>query len=78
MKKKIKLPNVTLLAASSVMIDLVQDALKISSYEVDFASIKLLSSSKPKIKFPEIEYIHIPEMDLDGYCKFLDIFQPPP
>tara|TARA_Y100000590_G_scaffold424230_1_gene530864 strand:+ start:1215 stop:1922 length:708 start_codon:yes stop_codon:yes gene_type:complete len=71
MKKKLKLPNITLLAASSIKIDLVQDALKISSYEIDFGAIKLISSSKPKIKFPEIEYIDIPEMDLDGYCKFL-------
>ena len=71
MKKKLGLPNITLLAASSVKIDLVQDALKISSYEIDFGAIKLLSHSKPKIKFPEIEYIHIPEMNLDGYCKLL-------
>ena len=71
MKKKLGLPNITLLAASSVKVDLVQDALKISSYEIGFASIKLLSSSKPKIKFSEIEYVPIPEMDLDGYCKFL-------
>ena len=71
MKTKLRLPNITLLAASSVKVDLVQDALKISSYEIDFASVKLLSSSKPKIKFSEIEYIHIPEMNLDGYCKLI-------
>ena len=71
MKKKLGLPNITLLAASSVKIDLVQDALKISSYEIDFGAIKLLSSTKPKIKFPEIEYIHIPKMNLDGYCKLI-------
>jgi len=71
MKKKLKLNNITLLAASSVDIDLIQDALKISAYEIDFASIKLLYSSKPKIKFPEIEYIQIPKMDLDGYSKFI-------
>ena len=71
MKTKIRLPNINLLAASSVKVDLVQDALKISSYEIDFASVKLLSSSKPKIKFSEIEYIHIPEMNLDGYCKLI-------
>ena len=47
MIKKIKLPNVTLLAASSVEIDHAQDSLKISSFEIEFASIKLLSSEKP-------------------------------
>ena len=71
MRKKIKLDNITLLAVSSVDIDLAQDALKISSYEIDFASIKLLCTSEPKIKFPEIEYIHIPALNLEGYSKFI-------
>ena len=64
MIKKIKLPNVTLLAASSVEIDHTQDSLKISSFEIEFASIKLLSSEKPKIHFPEIEHVKIPKIDI--------------
>ncbi len=71
MNKKIKLPNVTLLAASSVEIDHTQDSLKISSFELEFASIKLLSSEKPKIHFPEIEYIKIPQIDINGYNKIM-------
>ena len=56
MKKKIKLPDVTLLAAASLEIDHTQDSLKISSYEIEFAEIKLLCSERPKIHFPEIQY----------------------
>ena len=71
MKNKIKLPTVTLFAASSVEIDHTQDSLKISSYEIEFASIKFLTSKKPKINFPEIEYIEIPEIDINGYNKIM-------
>ena len=71
MNKKIKLPNVTLLAASSVEIDHTQDSLKISSFEIEFASIKLLSSEKPKIHFPEIEHVKIPKIDINGYNKIM-------
>ncbi len=71
MKNKIKLPTVTLFAASSVEIDHAQDSLKISSYEIEFASIKFLTSKKPKINFPEIEYIEIPEIDINGYNKIM-------
>ena len=71
MKKKIKLSNVTLVAVTSIKEDLVQDALKISSHEIEFSSIKFLTSKKPKIKFSEIEYIDVPEMNLNEYCNFL-------
>ena len=71
MKNKIKLPTVTLFAASSVEIDHTQDSLKISSYEIEFASIKFLTSKNPKINFPEIEYIEIPEIDINGYNKIM-------
>ena len=50
MKKKLKLPNVTLLAATSVDIDQTQLALKISMHNIEFGAIKFLSSSVPKKK----------------------------
>jgi hypothetical protein len=62
---------VTLIAVTSIKEDLVQDALKISSHEIEFSSIKFLTSKKPKIKFSEIEYIDVPEMNLNEYCNFL-------
>tara|TARA_Y100000816_G_C26069844_1_gene562621 strand:- start:812 stop:1519 length:708 start_codon:yes stop_codon:yes gene_type:complete len=69
--KKINLKNVTLLAASSINIDSTQDALMISSYKLNFSSIKLLSPSKPKNIFDSIEYIQIPDIDLKGYNKLI-------
>ena len=72
MIKKIKLPDVTLLAASSIEIDHAQDSLKISSYEIEFAAIKLLCSERPKIHFPEIQYIEIPKIEkIDDYSKIM-------
>ncbi len=72
MKKKIKLPDVTLLAASSIEIDHTQDSLKISSYEIEFSAIKLLCSERPKIHFPEIQYIEIPKIEkIDDYNKIM-------
>ena len=72
MIKKIKLPDVTLLAASSVEIDHTQDSLKISSYEIEFAAIKLMCSERPKIHFPEIQYIEIPKIQkMDDYNKIM-------
>ena len=72
MIKKIKLPDVTLLAASSIEIDHTQDSLKISSYEIEFGAIKLLCSERPKIHFPEIQYIEIPKIEkIDDYSKIM-------
>ena len=71
MKKKLNLSDVTLLAATSVEIDETQIALKISSQNIKFGAIKLLSPSKPKKKYPEIEYISIPSMDFLGYSQLI-------
>ena len=70
MKKKLKLPNVTLLAATSVDIDQTQLALKISMHNIEFGAIKFLSSSVPKKKYPDIEYVSIPHMDFLGYISY--------
>ena len=71
MKKKLNLPDVTLLAATSVGVDETQVAIKISSQNINFGSIKLLSSSEPKKKYPGIEYIQIPSMDFLGYSQLI-------
>ena len=71
MKKKLNIPDVTLLAATSVGVDETQLAMKISSQNIKFGSIKLLSSSTPKKKYPEIEYIPIPAMDFLGYSQLI-------
>jgi len=71
MKKKLVIPNVTLLSATSVNIDEAQLAMRISLHNIKFGAVKLLSSSLPKKKYADIEYITIPSMDFEGYNKFI-------
>ncbi len=71
MDKKLDLKNVTLLAVTSVNIEHTQDALLISADKLNFSSIKLLSPKKPNNFFKSIEYIQIPNIDLNGYSKFM-------
>ena len=63
MKKKLPLPNVTLLAATSIEIDMTQLALRISFRNIKFGAVKLLSSSLPSKKYSDIEYISIPTIN---------------
>ena len=56
LKKKLTLPNVTLLAVTSVEIEQHQIALKISSHNIEFGAVKLLSPSPPEKKYSDIEY----------------------
>ena len=69
MNKKISLPDVTLLSITSVNIEQTQLALKISSQDIEFAKVKLLSSTLPSSKDPDIEYIQIPKIDYLGYSR---------
>ena len=71
MKKKLALPNVTLLAATSVEIDQTNFNLKISSEDIEFAEIKFLSSSVPSRKYSDIKYISIPQMNLSDYSRLM-------
>ena len=71
MKKKLKLPNVTLLAATSIDIDQTQLAMRISLQNIEFGAVKLLSSSFPKKKYPDIDYVSIPDIDFLGYSKLI-------
>ena len=70
-KKKITLPNVTLLAVTSVEIEQHQISLKISSQNIEFGAVKLLSSSLPKKKYSDIEYISVAPMSRSGQNRFL-------
>ena len=70
MKKKLKLPNVSLLAiAHEKDVDQTQVSMKISSENIEFGAIKLLTSAQPKIKYPDIEYIPIKPMNLEEFNK---------
>ena len=48
MKKKLTLPDITLLAATSVDIEESQLAMRISLHNIKFGSVKLISSHLPK------------------------------
>ena len=72
MKKKFKLPDVTLIAVTSTEMDEAQISMKISSHNIKFAKSKLLCSSPPKIKYPDIEYVLIePLKSVDMYNKLI-------
>jgi len=72
MKKKLILPNVTLLAATSSEVDEAQVSMRISLHNIKFGAAKLLCSSNPKKKYPDIEYVSIPALDsVDSYNKFI-------
>jgi len=71
MKEKLKLKDVTLLAVASTEIDMTQLSMRISYQNIDFSSIKLLSSALPKKTYPEIEYISIPQMTFIDYNRLI-------
>ena len=71
MKKKLTLPNVTLLAATSVDIDETQLAMRISLHNIKFGAVKFLSSSLPKKKYPDIEYVSVPTMNFIDYNRLI-------
>ena len=72
MKKKLKLSNVTLLAATSSEMDAAQISMRISLHNIKFGAAKLLCSSAPQKKYPDIEYISIPPMNsVDDYNQMI-------
>ncbi len=71
LKKKLILPNVTLLAVTSVEIEQHQIALKISSQNIEFGAVKLLSSSLPEKKYSDIEYVSVRLMNRSDNNRFI-------
>ena len=71
LKKKLILPNVTLLAVTSVEIEQHQISLKISSQNIEFGAVKLLSSSLPEKKYSDIEYVPVTPMSGSDQNRFL-------
>ena len=71
LKKKLTLPNVTLLSATSVEIEQHQISLKISSQNIEFGAVKLLSSSLPEKKYSDIEYVSVTPMGMSDQNRFL-------
>ena len=72
MKKKIKLPDVTLLSATSSEADAAQIAMRISLHNIEFGAAKLLCSTLPEKKYPDIEYVNIPILNnVDDYNEII-------
>lgn len=65
------LPNVTLIAVSSVELSGTDLALQISSHDIEFAAIKFLSSEEWVPSSPQIQMIKIPRLDIVGYSRFI-------
>ena len=53
------------------MTELNQIALKISSQNIEFGAVKLLSSSLPEKKYSDIEYVSIPPMNFLDYSRLV-------
>jgi len=72
MKKKIKLPNVTLLAITSTELDMTNLSMKISLQNIDFAEAKLILHEEPKKKYPNINYILLEKkIDITEYNRIM-------
>ena len=72
MKKKLKLPDVTLLSATSTEADAAQVSMRISLHNIEFGKAVLLCPSPPKKKYPDIEYISIPPLNsVDDYNELI-------
>ena len=67
----LSLPNVTLIAVSSVELEATDLALRISSHDIDFGSIKFLCSEDWISSYPKIQTTKIPRLDFIGYSRFI-------
>jgi hypothetical protein len=67
----LSLPDVTLVAVSSVDLEGTLFALSISSHEIEFAEIKFLTSESINPTNTKIKIESIPKLDIWGYSKFI-------
>jgi len=68
---KLSLPNVTLIAVTSVDIEKTHNALLYSAEKIEFGAIKLLSSAPPVATDDRVTYVSIPPIDLLGYSRLI-------
>ena len=67
----LSLPDVTLVAVTSVEIEATLMALSISAHAIEFGQIKFLTSEAPISPDPKIQVVNIPRLDWRGYSKFM-------
>jgi hypothetical protein len=68
---KLSLPNITLIAVTSVDIQKTHHALLYSAENIDFGAIKLLSPTPPPTTDRRVTYVPIPSIDFLGYSRFI-------
>jgi len=68
---KLCLPDVTLLAVTSVDIEETHQALLYSAQQINFGAIKLLSPMPPKGSNPRLTYIPAPQFNYISYSRFV-------
>ena len=71
LKKTLELADVTLLTVTSVNISQAMSALLVSSENIQFGAVKILSSHAPENLNKQVEHILIPPIDIFGYSKFM-------
>jgi hypothetical protein len=68
---RLHLPDVTLVAVTSVDIDQTNTALLHSAGQIDFGAVKLLCSAMPTTMDSRVKYVPIPPVDFVGYSRFM-------
>ena len=68
---RLRLQDVTLLAATSVDIDRTNAALLHSAQGIRFGAVKMLCSRMPTATDPGVQYIRIPPLDFLGYSRLM-------
>ena len=69
MSKKISLPEITLISVACVRVKETVLALELSSRDIEFGSIKILTNED--INHDKIECIKIDKLDYIGYNRFV-------
>ena len=69
--KLLKLDQVTLISVTSVELPATELALMISMHDIEFGSVKLLTSEEFVSQDAQIEVIKIPKLSFEGYSKFV-------
>ena len=71
MTTSLSLPDVTLIAVSSVAVAATVRALEVSARHIEFAAVRLLTSEPPDAAPSGMQVIPIDRLDLPGYSQFI-------
>ncbi len=69
--KSLRLDQVTLVSVTSVDLPATELAMMISMHDIQFGEVKLLTSEEYIPQDPRIHVVKIPELDFEGYSRFI-------